>query len=524
MAENIDVRTSLALTKKAVSVADAASLASQQGVPLSSDKGNSHLIVLFPTACCSHHGTRVVNKLRPGRALYDTTEHFITTAGCRLNVPPEVDKRGWVEALTYRLPVGTLRLTYGQIIGLAGDFYGDPDNPVCTAENSMAQFQKNFDQLKNSPDQIREILEIANEYEFEPIKTAVRQNNPPSGVYANMPPVKIPIIIWILGTKFEVELPISAEDSKFMALTLLDYLPFSRYVHLAATNLDHFGQDAMTCYNAGHQLAQQLAVDAKGSRDGLMAAYAINAFADHFLTDLFAAGHMRTPRGKLYEYPLLAEVTGLCAKAMHDEDNKFGLWVENDNGDKWVAYGDARYRDQWNAANRMIMKGALQQSMNDVWEAFQNKRTSDSTRVSGYLPKLIREISDPATAQRCRDDPNNWAPLFWWNPDDKYIYKRKENKDIHDRNYAWVTSFGLAKAVVSGLGGSYMPEEQYSNAGYHKYPPVESGPTGELGWPPEPRGVTGDKRVMHGATGPDLRDLQATDWRIDGATGPTAPG
>lgn len=307
---------------------------------------------------------------------------------------------------------------------------------------------------------------------------------------------------------------------------------FGRYSGLALTNLDHFGVDAMICYRAGHIAAQQAAVQASKSANpdhDLMVAYAINAFADHFLTDLFAAGHMRTPRRKIYEYksnlgfqldPISA---GICAKAMHDEDNKFGLWVENKRGDRWVAYGDARYRDLQNAANRAIMKKALQQSMDDVWNAFHtgNIISDPSGTVFQYLPGIITEIGQSSTALQHRNDRWNWAPLFWFNPSDNYIYQRGSLTDISNRSFDWKSMSGLG--IVGGTAGDlkdltkkgqipYMPAQQYKTWGF-PYPPNEAGPSGEIGWPAQ--GPTWVKSV----TG---QDLHSVDWRIDGATGPTA--
>ncbi len=155
--------------------------------------------------------------------------------------------------------------------------------------------------------------------------------------------------------------------------------------------------DAITAYEAGHILAQQLAATAGKSGDPsgkLQFAYAVNAFADHFLTDLFSAGHMRTPRRGMYEYSglLSAAASGVCAKAMHDEDSKFGLWVTNargTSGDTWVAFGDGRYRDWCNAANRAILKAAVQQSMDDVWAAFSGRPVAagPDSAVRDYLPE-----------------------------------------------------------------------------------------------------------------------------------------
>lgn len=78
-------------------------------------------------------------------------------------------------------------------------------------------------------------------------------------------------------------------------------------------------------------------------------AYAYNAFADHFLTDLFASGHLRTSRLELREQctlPVVGGLTGdLLARFMHDEDCPYGLTVHNARGDTRTGYGDKRLRD-----------------------------------------------------------------------------------------------------------------------------------------------------------------------------------
>ena len=69
------------------------------------------------------------------------------------------------------------------------------------------------------------------------------------------------------------------------------------YLDLSRLNFDHFGADAHAAYNAGHYCAMEEAAKPKGDLD---VAYAMNAFADHYLGDLFSAGHMRTPRRLLH--------------------------------------------------------------------------------------------------------------------------------------------------------------------------------------------------------------------------------
>src|SRR6202007_1460815 len=106
---------------------------------------------------CNHRACRAVPQVTPPMLTFATSEHVITVAGLNLKLDGDVES-----ALAARLPVtSNLYLTYGQIIALGGDFFGDPDHPVCSAGNPIAQFQKNFQQLQLMPDQARKILQIA---------------------------------------------------------------------------------------------------------------------------------------------------------------------------------------------------------------------------------------------------------------------------------------------------------------------------------------------------------------------------
>lgn len=113
-----------------------------------------------------------------------------------------------------------------------------------------------------------------------------------------------------------------------------------RYVLLAKKNYDHFGKNALIAYVAGHKTALDEAVLAGKNKNlsQLMQAYARDAFACHFLTDSFSSGHIRTPRVELPNNVTPAGVGSLLAGMMHNEENKYGLHVHNQQGDKWVAY------------------------------------------------------------------------------------------------------------------------------------------------------------------------------------------
>ena len=518
MVDQVDARTSIALGRGSIEVIDAADLVSDRGVPLSLEKGDQAALVIGSTPCCSNGQTKAVpapsdspHGIKP---MFDTAEHVITVWGLSLQTESSP-----LSAASAALPLAIgkpFALTYGQIVALGGDFYGDPKQPVCTAPQPIDQFQANFDSMAGAASEVQAILAVANYYEFGPISNVVHQGGQPSGVYAGLPTTGPHLV--------------SDEDRAFDKATGGTDTSNGRYLSLAFTNFDHFSVDAITCYTAGHLYAQTLAAKAKAIPGGptraqaLLNAYAANAFADHFLTDLFAAGHMRTPRQPLFDSAdnyLTRVFAGLCAKQMHDEDNKFGLWVTNDVGDRWVAYGDARYRDTWNAAGRVVMKAAVQQSMNDIWTSFEAGEPTDpdASAVLRYTAKVIRDITMPATGSQQRDDRHNWSPLFWRDPKSGTINRRNELFDPSDRTYCkqgyWPSEWGLTTTVAQLKAAGfpvYMPKTSYRD-----FPPIETGMTGELGWPPDPGSATGPV----GATGPTLRATPGWSWSVDGASGPT---
>lgn len=187
----------------------------------------------------------------------------------------------------------------------------------------------------------------------------------------------------------------------------------SRYLRLAAKNDEHFqnpkgpgsGGPGSGNRKSGGGSYRELHEDAilrahKAKTDGqpVTDAMAHEAAAQHFLTDAFAAGHSRTPRGSIRshwnaKYPLffsnlkktiahetaiwlnanhtngatvlggVQDITGsiltkveeatasmppfgfddVVSLVVHDTDNERGLWVKNDLGDTWLTYGDNSY-------------------------------------------------------------------------------------------------------------------------------------------------------------------------------------
>ncbi|KAI0340287.1 hypothetical protein BDW22DRAFT_1379022 [Trametopsis cervina] len=248
----------------------------------------------------------------------------------------------------FTLPNG-LSLTYGQINGLSGDFYGT-SNPISDGANDQdrsMRFVTAYNTLANdSSRQPREAMDILKvlQAEVDAVNEALRNHQDPSVAYSKLPDV---------GPKLE---QITVGRSGIPG-----------YLGLAMINWDHFGQDARTVYNTGHALAISRAVS--GDLEG---AYAINAFADHFLEDSFSAGHLRTPRRILHK-PLPDLSADACAKLMHDEDSAIGFWVSDVKGETWHCYGDKRALDTENADNLKRCVAAVQASADEVYKAYHSK-------------------------------------------------------------------------------------------------------------------------------------------------------
>lgn len=156
---------------------------------------------------------------------------------------------------------------------------------------------------------------------------------------------------------------------------------------------------------------------------------------------------------------------------MHDEDNKYGLRVTNKMGDKWIAYGDGMLLDEESEDNCRIAVNAVQKSVNEVYEAFQN---SDKAAGSSLVPDYIPFI-DPG-------EKNNY-PMF--QVQNGKLLRRADLNNLSDPNTKsdwlsvpvavkhWVHSYKPHSSVIEdydddidcrGCGQSLHPDIQIETA------------------------------------------------------------
>jgi len=200
-----------------------------------------------------------------------------------------------------------LELTHGQINGPGGDFFGG-FKPICQGDDFKEQrelFTQAYNCSGKDPNAIEETHQIIDtrKEEVETIGAAIRSEGKISAAaaYKKMAADAANNDSRVFfGHKEDLVL-------QGITVTLAEWSQYQApaYIRLAQLNLDHFGEDAHTTYNAGHHCAMAKAAEG-GSLENLEIAYAMNAFADHYFGDCFAAGHMCTPRGFLHAEGSLA--------------------------------------------------------------------------------------------------------------------------------------------------------------------------------------------------------------------------
>ncbi|WP_460416762.1 phospholipase [Pseudomonas sp. microsymbiont 2] len=399
-------------------VADLDQLFEEQGVTLPGP--DSHLVLVMH----GHHTLKYHRFAAPPangkpskgpELFFEGGEH--TAIGDNTLLRYEVGQPG-IPAHQSPLPLPNgLTLTYGQVIALGGDFYGLPDRPIADGANDaerIARFGLAFDSLARLPAakaEAEQILAVMQE-EIAAANQAIKDGRQPHEAYD------------ALGDSLSARWNRITGGGSFAS----DLFPLGRYLKLAASNWDHFGPWALLAYQAGHAAALQQALKARASGEerDLQMAYAMNAFADHFLTDLFSAGHLRVPRKALADTVTPSDVGSLISRFMHDEDSKYGLAVRNAEGEQWRAYGDKRYFDSVDVANRRQVGRAVQRSADEVFQAFAEGRAPAVKDFAAL--RLAPDLR--ATEQDLV--PGNFAPLYF--QDGKTVLRRKDVNDLNDRN------------------------------------------------------------------------------------------
>lgn len=264
--------------------------------------------------------------------------------------------------------------------------------------------------------------------------------------------------------------------------------PARRYLALASQNFCHFGaqppdgtvrdadNEALRLYRAYHGRALEeaaAAVHSPNTKAAFERALATDAFACHFLTDLFASGHIRVPRRVLGERYGIIRGALHMAGMMHGEDNQLGLWCtpRTPTGDGsrvvWRAYGDGALRKTEAVVHLAQVQEAVRRSVAELFTvyaaAFMRGASVDDALamiVAGDRAEALIPVPLPAGAMPRAGDvmpdgspapevqPNPW-PRYWLLADGRLAERLggpDENRyaihDAHGRSTEAVTLHG----------------------------------------------------------------------------------
>jgi hypothetical protein len=170
------------------------------------------------------------------------------------------------------------------------------------------------------------------------------------------------------------------------------------YYLLALENSAHFNPTSTRSWAEYHQQAIAYAlVGAAGEGlttvEQLQFALFESAFADHYLQDSFAAGHMGFNR---------SASSAAAAKSFHDVWNARGRVATDRAGDRWVTFGDGRLDDAANAEGRRHVMEAATLSVRGVLAAFVLGRRVPEEEIAVWqilpftveAPELLADVAE----------------------------------------------------------------------------------------------------------------------------------
>lgn len=356
---------------------------------------------------------------------FTSAEHVVM--GNEIHIQLQAESRGEAGYI-FHLPNG-LDASYGDIISIV-DLYGAAEKPISQGEGTyarkarfMAAF-KTFAVNKTSSNETKQIIDTIHE-EQKSICTGLAEGKKPEDIYKNIADDLDRRLNCITGG--------GCAKSSW-------WLNPGRYLKLSYNNLDHFGNNAYLSYQIGHSIAieKAIAAHASGNIEQLKIAYAINAFASHFLADRFSSGHIRIPRMSLSNGVNPNIVGNILANYMHNEENQYGLHVYNKQGRHWIAYGDRSFLNPSYSEHRNILQQVLQNSADQIFAAYKNGVVPEDN-ITDYLPY---------PDEKAQQANNDISAMFYWDSKTKKFYRRCDLSNPYDKHWTdnwwgWSTLYEL---------------------------------------------------------------------------------
>ncbi len=200
--------------------------------------------------------------------------------------------------------------------------------------------------------------------------TVAARGTPDAGMRLRLERVcgeNLPVLAKLYGDATAIAGDFLGHPSEFLSQTgAWRFHSKKSYYLLALENSAHFNPMSTRSWAEYHQQAIAYALagaagEGLSSVEQLQLALFESAFADHYLQDSFAAGHMGFNR---------AASSAAAAKSFHDAWNARGRVATDRAGHRWVTFGDGRLDNPANEEGRRHLIDAATLSVRGVLTAF----------------------------------------------------------------------------------------------------------------------------------------------------------
>jgi hypothetical protein len=279
----------------------------------------------------------------------------------------------------------------------------------------------------------------------------------------------LPVLAKLYGDATAIAGDFLGHPSEFLSQTgAWRFSSKKSYYLLALENGAHFNPTSTRSWAEYHQQAITYALAGAAGRglaavEELQLAIFESAFADHYLQDSFAAGHMGFNR---------AASSAAAAKSFHDTWNARGRVATDRDGHRWVTYGDGRLDDPANEAGRQHVMEAAALSVRGVLGAFVLGARAPAEELAVWqilpftieAPELLAEVAEIFVEDDKTVGAHELVPL--------QLTIRPTTKDMVATASFWsVGAFSDPGdpylALVGGLelGVPFVPAQTYLGAG-----------------------------------------------------------
>ncbi|MEO8378437.1 MAG: hypothetical protein ABI779_02115 [Acidobacteriota bacterium] len=187
----------------------------------------------------------------------------------------------------------------------------------------------------------------------------------------------------------------SDEPTQLTDLMLSDVVAdYRKFARRAMTNYRHFHPAVTASWRGRHLQAVDAVVNASSTsgprlQEAYESALAYEAFAQHYLQDSFAAGHMGFNR---------VASSNAAALSYHNRASKSGRCVANLRGEVWHTYGDDHLAETKETWSHVLESSSL--SLAHFIAAFVDGMADDKTldTIAATLPAFVKETGSPSQA------------------------------------------------------------------------------------------------------------------------------